>query len=151
MEVTIDIKNIPSIPDEGLVDRFKKCCINPISHFITHNVACIVLIIFILIVVGAVIGILLSTNKQANLPCSKYSSETLAGEVSVDCLQYIWNVHCPTNTFSFPVGYTGWWKQSPQGSTMVKCSNGLSGTQCGVGSYGNILVYMQFCNVYYGQ
>jgi hypothetical protein len=150
MEVAVDIRNIPSIPDESLFERFKKCCINPIIHFITHNISCVVLIIVILIVVGAVIGVLL-TSKQVNLPCSKYSSDTFATEVTVDCLQYVWNTECPTKPFTFPVGYTGWWRQSPQGSTLVRCSNGVSGTQCGVGTYGSILVYMQFCNVYYSQ
>ena len=149
MEVTVDIMNIPTIPDESMKDRFIKCT-SPITYFITHNISCVVFIVVILIAVGAVISVIL-TSKQVILPCSKYSSDTFATEVTVECLQYIWNIDCPSKPFSFPSGYTGWWKQSPQGSIIVKCNNGLSGTQCGVGSYGNIMVYMQFCNAYYGQ
>lgn len=151
MEVTVDIKNIPTIPDESIsikdrVIRFFRS----IAHAITHNLSCVIFVIVVLIVAGAVIGVILST-KKVILPCSKYSTESFATEVTVECLQYIWNIECPSKPFSFPVGYNGWWLQSPQGSVMVKCNNGFSGTNCGIGTYGNILVYMQFCNVYYGQ
>lgn len=149
MEVTVDIRNIPTIPDESCSDRYTKC-VSPFTHCIKHNISCVVFIFIVLIATGAVLGVILTT-KQVILPCSKYSTDTFAVDVSVQCLQYVWDAECPTKPFSFPNGYAGWWRQSPQGSVMVKCMNGLSGTQCGIGTYGNILVYMQFCNVYYGQ
>lgn len=153
-EVKVDIDRIPSIPDEPVCNCFIKrveytrSCI---ANHLRHNLAWIVFILFILIAGGAVIGVLLMTKQTAVLPCSDYTTDTFATKVSIECIQYIWNTECSTKPFSIPAGYSGWWKQSPQGSTLVKCNGGLSGTQCGVGTYGNILVYMQFCNFYYGQ
>lgn len=149
MEVVVDVGILPTIPDESFTERCSKCT-SPIKHCFTHNISCVVFIIVILLVLGAVIAVIL-TSKKAILPCSNYSGDTLAVDVSVQCLQYVWDAECPTKPYSFPTGYSGWWRQSPQGNVLAKCINGLSGTQCGVGSYGNILVYMQFCNLYYGQ
>lgn len=153
-EVRIDIDRIPSIPDETICDSFItriEYTRSYISNQLRNNLPCIVFILFILISGGAVLGVLLMSKQTVVLPCAEYTMDTFATKVSVECIQYIWNIECPTRPFSIPAGYNGWWKQSPQGSTLVKCNGGLSGAQCGAGSYGNILVYMQFCNFYYGQ
>ena len=153
-EVRVDIDRIPSIPDETICDCFVKrieYTSSYISIQLRHNLSSIVFILFILICGGAVLGVLLMLKQTTVLPCINYTIDTFASKVSVECIQYIWKSVCPLKPFSFPIDYTGWWIRSPQGSTMVKCNNGLSGSQCGAGSYGNILTYMQFCNAYYGQ
>lgn len=99
--------------------------------------------LFVLLVV--VICVIVFSSKTNTYPCMKYDVNMKASDVSVECLQYTWNLLCQTtHPYTFPQGYTGWWRSSPQGSTMVPC--GLSPGNCGVGSYGNIIIYMQLCN-----
>ena len=83
-------------------------------------------------------------------PCYYYTSETLASDVSIACINYLWNVaQCSTALESSPTWK--WWIQSPQGLTMVKCDTYRTGTMCGAGSYNIIRNYIQLCNPYFGQ
>jgi len=103
--------------------------------------------IFILTIIGAIIGIVVSNSNSNTYPCLVYSPQTLANSVSLACLRYIWSLNCKIPSLYPPDGYQGWWNQSPQGQTMVSCAT-LS-TQCGAGSFGNTAIYMQYCNPNY--
>lgn len=109
-----------------------------------NHSGCIILSIFIVVIVIVVIMVVLN-QKTAVLPCALYSGTTLASDVSVECLQYLWDKLCPTRPYSFPSSYMGWWRSSPQGGTLVRCSV----TPCGVGSFDNMRTYVQLCNVGY--
>jgi hypothetical protein len=89
--------------------------------------------------------------KDTNIgPCYYYTSETLASDVSIECVKYLWNVaQCPTVLESSSTWH--WWIQSPQGLTTIKCDASHKGTLCGAGSYATIRNYIQLCNPYYGQ
>ena len=107
-----------------------------------NHAGCIILSIFIMVIVIVVIVVVMN-QKTAVLPCALYSGTTLASDVSVECLQYLWDKSCPTRPYSFPASYMGWWRSSPQGGTLVRCSV----TPCGVGSFDNMRTYVQLCNV----
>jgi hypothetical protein len=69
----------------------------------------------------------------------------------VACLQYTWDIYCSaTHPYLFSSDYNGWWRRNTQGGFMLQCMLS-SVTDCGVGSYSNILIYMQYCNVNYGR
>jgi hypothetical protein len=104
-----------------------------------------------LMVIGMIIGLgILLQATTPNYPCRMYDTETLASTISTACLQYVWDGSCRAKQpYLFPQGYTGWWNQSPEGMRMVSCR--MSPSACGVGSYGNIIVYMQFCQIKYNQ
>ena len=105
----------------------------------------------ILLVIGMIVLLVtLLPSSIPSYPCRMYDAETLASTISTECLQYVWDANCRAKQpYLFPQRYTGWWKQSPQGGAMVSCR--ISPSACGVGSYGNIVVYMQFCKMTYNQ
>jgi hypothetical protein len=160
-DISIDASKLPIISDKNSWDTSCEICMNRVKQ--TYTDAGIILrsywrdyrnwIIFglTLLVIGMIIllVILLPSSTQA-YPCRMYETETMASAISVDCLQYVWDANCRTKQpYLFPQSYTGWWRQSPQGGTMISCH--ISPSACGVGSYGNILVYMQFCKIKYNQ
>lgn len=99
--------------------------------------------------IGA-IGMSAMVNNTEIGPCYYYTTDTLASDVSIDCVTYLWNVaQCSTVLQSSPTWR--WWIQSPQGLTTVKCDASHRGTMCGAGSYATIRIYIQICNPYYGQ
>ena len=155
-EVTLDVETIPTVPEKTMVDQLSETCQTSCENtritcrtcFSRHSTA-ISCTIVLMIMVGVVIGVVLS-QKTVTLPCMGYTPDTLASSVSVGCLQYVWNVEC-SSPYTFSPTYSGWWNQSPQGGKMVAFNNGVCLSQCGVGSYSNILIYMQFCNIRYGQ
>ena len=73
-------------------------------------------------------------------PCAGYTSTTLASTVTAACLQKTWkDTGCKTTGTTYPSDtYTGWWKQSPNGTNPVGCDATHSGTQCGAGNFGRI-------------
>jgi hypothetical protein len=120
-----------------------------ISTCCSRNRGSVFCIVFILIVIGIVLIVVLG-NKTLPFPCYLYNSQTLANEINIDCIQYIWKANACKNPAIYPPnGYTGFWTQSPQGTKMVKCVGQTQGTSCGIGSYQNIVIYMQFCNPYF--
>jgi len=160
-ELSIDVSKLPTISDTNSWNTSCNTFMNGVEQ--TYTDSKIVLrawwrdyrnwIIFglTLLVVGAIILLVtLLPSSTPSYPCRMYDTETLASTISVDCLQYVWDGSCRLKQpYLFPQGYTGWWKQSPQGGTMVSCR--MSPSSCGVGSYGNIIVYMQFCQIKYNQ
>jgi hypothetical protein len=97
-----------------------------------------------------VISVILKNNNTSISPCYYYTSETLASDVSVECVKYLWNVaQCSTVLESSSTWR--WWVQSPQGLNMVRCDVSHTGTMCGAGSYTIIRNYIQLCNPYFGQ
>ena len=134
-DTTIDIDVLPSLQDS----YYERCC----TMWRWYKTYVIGWFLILLLLGGILLGILASKTPP-HYPCLEYSSTTLASLVSTDCLQYVWNQNCPI-PYSF-VGYTGWWRSSPQGTALIKCNQ----TPCGVGSYGNICIYMGLCLIGYG-
>ena len=138
-EITVDVNTITHIDDLN--------CLYSIRSFYNRYKSWIIFICIVLVLSVIVIIIVLNNNSKPSSPCLIYSSNTMASDVSIECIQYTWNYFCASsNPYIFPSTYSGWWKSSPQGGLMVKCSQNTQNTQCGIGSYGNILIYMQYCN-----
>jgi len=154
IDLYLDVSTIPTIQDKNswttFVDGVEKqyeemgitcrSCWRNYKNWITFFIVLLVLGI-------AVVLVIVSQSSAPTYPCLAYDANTFASSVSADCLQYIWNQVCKTTPYTFPQGYTGWWNQSPQGARMVRCTGT---TSCGAGSYGNILIYMQSCQINYG-
>ena len=141
------------IPEETLEEQIKEN-INDM-----HYKACrlcekhrIIIIVFVacLCIGSIVVSVMLkSVNTNINL-CFYYTDSTLASDVSVQCIKYLWSsFQCTTALESSPTWH--WWLQSPQGLTMVKCDAYYTGSACGVGSYNNIKNYISLCNPRFGQ
>ena len=153
-ERVVNLSMIPTIPDRNswtvFVDRvdqtYTDCGITYRACWRNHR-NWLIFGLSLLIVVAIVIMIIIFQPTSPSYPCLSYQPNTLASSVSVACLQYVWNLNCRT-PYTFPTDYTGWWIQSPQGTTMVPCHLSSS---CGVGSYGNIALYMTFCQIGYNQ
>jgi len=131
---------IPHIPDENICDRIT----NRIKAFWNIYKYCLI-IFMVFIIIGSVAISIILTQKTYSYPCIVYSAEALASTITVDCIQYTWNVMCPNRPYTFPADYNGFWRRSPQGTTRVICRSDPNA--CGIGSYGNLIVYMQFCQI----
>jgi hypothetical protein len=150
----IIIDTLPTIADQScwpsLQERSEKACENCLfstQQYCQRNIKWIVASVFIIGIVVGVIVVLLN-NKTPIFPCMAYSQQSLASSVSVECLQYMWTQSCSVRApYTFPATYVGWWKQSPEGTTMVPCNGLKKGSACGVGSYSNMITYMQLCNI----
>jgi hypothetical protein len=141
-EIVIDLDNIKTIPDDNYIDNIK---IN-IRFCINNNMRLIVFIL-LFIIIGIVAGVI-STSKITPFPCYTYSYNTLASSVSIQCLQYLWTKNGCLNTKpQIPNDYNGYYLRSPNGLNTVHCNSINSGKNCGVGSYNNIIVNLQFCNL----
>jgi len=153
-DLYLDVSRIPTIQDknswtvfvDGVEKQYEDLGISCRSCWRHYN-KWVIFGASLLILGVVVILIIVSQSNIPSYPCLSYDSNTLASSVSVACLQYAWDQACKSTPYTFSQGYTGWWNQSPQGSTMVRC-HGTS--PCGVGSYGNILIYMQLCQINYG-
>ena len=150
----LDVSAIPTIQDtnswttfvDGIEKTYEGCGITCRTWW-RHYRNWIIFVIVLLVLGTAVVLVIVSQSDVPSYPCLAYDANTFASSVSADCLQYIWNQVCKTTPYTFPQGYTGWWNQSPQGARMVRCTGTAS---CGAGSYGNILIYMQSCQINYG-
>ena len=112
----------------------------------------IFIIIFVacLCIGSIVVTVMIKSANTSINPCFNYNSDTLASDVSIQCLKYLWSsFQCSTALESSQTWH--WWIQSPQGLTMVKCSAYYTGTACGAGSFNNIKTYMALCNPQFGQ
>jgi len=119
-------------------------CNHRISSLWSTHKCCIIFFSIVAVLSSLVVVIVLNNNNKPTIPCIRYSSQTLANEVSVECLQYLWDFYCQLKRpYTFSPSYSGYWHSSPKGTNKVSCSQTPI---CGIGSYGNILVYMQFCN-----
>jgi hypothetical protein len=153
----IDVSKLPTISDTNSWDIF----MNGVEQTYTNTRISlhsywryyrnwIIIGLTVLAIGMMILFVILLPSSTNTYPCRMYDTDTLASTISVECLQYVWNSNCRTKQpYLFPQSYTGWWKQSPQGGTMVSCHS--SPSACGVGSYGDILVYMQFCQIKYNQ
>jgi hypothetical protein len=129
--------------EENASQLYESVCRTCSRHRVVFSILTLVLVI-----AGFVIYIVIKNNSTTTFPCIAYSSETLAKDVSVTCLTYLWTQNnCKTAIDSSPTWM--WWLQSPQGLTTVKCDNVYTGLNCGAGSFNTILVYTQLCNPFY--
>jgi hypothetical protein len=150
----LDVSTIPTIQDKNswttFVDEIEKTYEGWESSCRScwrHYQKWIILGIVVLVLGTAVVLVIVSQSAVPSYPCLAYDSNTLASSISVPCLQYIWNQACKSTPYTFKQGYTGWWNQSPEGAKMVRCHGTAP---CGAGTYGNILIYMQSCQINYG-
>lgn len=142
IEKEVDVKNLPTIDERDCESIFKDKLEYIQRRYITGK--CISIIMISIVIFSILLSILLS-NKNITTPCQNYNSNSLASTVTIECLQYLWNTICSTQRYTFQVEDIGWWTQSPRGSIMVSCPNHILDNTCGVGSYGNILIYLQYC------
>jgi hypothetical protein len=149
--ISIDVSTLPTIHDKNSWDTFvdnihqrvevtQSACMSYWRRYSSWIVFLSITTVLLIVVICVVI----LSSKKFNYPCVTYDSNTKASDVSVECLQYTWNSFCALHPYTFPQGYTGWWRQSPQGLTMVSCHGTAP---CGVGSYQNIITYMQSCRI----
>jgi hypothetical protein len=174
-DITISIDTLPTLPDQTcwsmprcergsmyclsdnrstLQERIEKAYENGIYDVQQCCQRNMKWIIIATICIGLISGILviILNNKDTVYPCLSYSSDTLASSVSIECLQYAWTQSCGTRApYTFSPTYVGWWNQSPEGSMMVSCNGLKKGSNCGVGSYSNMVTYMQYCNINFNQ
>jgi hypothetical protein len=158
-DTIISVDTLPTIVDRScwatLQEQSEKACENGIfstQQWCQRNAKWIVATLFVTGIAIGVVVILLNNNKAPNLPCISYSQQSLASSVSIECVQYMWTAHCGTRSpYTFPANYVGWWNQSPEGTDMVPCNGLKKGTACGVGSYSNMITYMQYCNLRFNQ
>jgi hypothetical protein len=154
-EVSIDVGQIPSIPDESFMESLDKNTTKCVENTCISCRHCyqqygrLIILGVVLSILGVVVAVIVLSQKTNTLPCFGYDTNTPASSVSVKCLQYLWDTSCGTKApYTFSPTYQGWWNQSPQGAILVNCH---TNSQCGVGSYGNIAIYMGLCNIMYGQ
>jgi len=160
-DISIDVSKLPTISDKNSWDTSYEIFVNRVEqiymdtritlHSYWRDYRNWIIFGLTLLAIGLIILLVTLLPSSTPLyPCRMYQTDTMASTVSVACLQYVWDANCHTKQpYLFPQSYTGWWRQSPQGGTMISCH--LSPSTCGVGSYGNILVYMQFCKITYNQ
>lgn len=143
-EISITVSSLPTIEDESCTDH----CIGRIERTWRLYRVWFISIILVSVVCAVIIVVLVLNKNTKTYPCLLYANDTPASSVSVECLQYTWSQYCTSSQYSFSSNYNGWWRRNTQGGYMVRCSPGL--TDCGIGSYANILIYMQYCNANYG-
>lgn len=148
-EIIINVSALPSVHDTSCCeidtckDRFDRIWRLYRGWFIS--------ILLIVVVCAIIIVVLVLNNNNKTYPCLTYADDAPASSVSIACLQYTWDAYCATTyPYSFPSEYNGWWRRATQGGFMVRCSSS-GATDCGVGSYANIIIYMQYCNANYGR
>jgi hypothetical protein len=175
-DITISIDTLPTLPDQTcwsmprcergsmyclsdnrstLQERIEKAWENGVydmQQCCQRNMKWIILSAFLISIIVGIIVVVINNNKTPNYPCLSYSQESLASSVSIECLQYAWTQSCGTRApYTFSPTYVGWWNQSPEGSMMVSCNGLKKGSNCGVGSYSNMVTYMQYCNINFNQ
>lgn len=147
-EIVINTDNLPEIGEKCLqqIQTFFNSCWIKMQKYIGY-VLCVSLILTM------TLAILITQLKNSSVtvnPCLSYSDSTLASQVSIKCIQFIWSYYMCSNPPVFPPdGYSGWWTRSPNGQVLVNCNMVTDLTKCGVGTYGNILLYMRKCNANY--
>lgn len=146
--IEVFVERAPSTEDaikEKFNDIYHKSC-----RLCEQNRFIIITFVMCLCAGSIVISVVVKNNNTSISPCYNYKSDTLASDVTVECVKYLWNNYqCSTALQSSPTWR--WWIQSPQGTTMVRCDATHTGTMCGAGSYQTISVYISLCNPYYGQ
>lgn len=126
------------------VERASDSC----RAFMRYNFKCMCAMVAVLIVgIAATLLVLASSGGGPSSPCLTYGSTTPASSVSIACLNNLWTQFCSTKApGTFSSSYQGFWNQNPAGSTLVMCVGGAwRSPQCGIGTYGNLVVNMQFC------
>ena len=130
---TINTLSIQTIPEESTAqwmdrkwDAWKERTASWWYTTWRNHSGCIILSVFVMVSVVVVVVVVLN-QKTTVYPCALYGGTTLASDVSVECLQYLWDKSCPTHSYSFPASYMGWWRSSPQGTALVHCSSSPCG------------------------
>ena len=146
IEIILDTNNIRTIEDTYCLDKIYY----NFSRWVSNNCRIISCLIFVFIIIGAILGIILSQNNHV-FPCYGYSEQTLASSVTIKCLQYLWEVSgCIKNGKQpIPDNYNGFYLRSPAGLSYVHCDSIHTGNNCGVGNYRTLSANLQLCNLNY--
>ena len=105
----------------------------------------IIAAVLCLCVGSVVVSVMIKSKTSIGNPCYRYTDNTLASDVTEECVTYLWNnAQCSTALTSNPTWK--WWIQSPQGLATVKCDASHVGIQCGAGSYQTIRLSIPLCN-----
>jgi hypothetical protein len=141
-EISIDVDYLPTAQDH--IENHYSCLrfyYKKYQRYVPITIFLIAAIIFTIVIA------IQASSSVVTLPCTKYGKGTLAKDVSIECLRYIWNMYACENPAVFPPdNYQGWWNRSPLGEVAVNCNLDAN---CGVGSYYNIITYMKKCKAYY--
>lgn len=117
--------------------------------WVRRNARILSVFFLLLVLGGAILAFVFTSSSSRTFPCASYSPTSLASDVKIDCLQYLWTASgCkPVNGAPFPpIGYSGWWNRSPSGPQAVSCPGHVDSPSCGAGSYSTVLTYMQLCS-----
>jgi hypothetical protein len=146
IEIILDTTRIQTIEDTSYLDKIYY----KFTRFISNNSRIISCLIFVIIIIGVVLGIILSQNTTV-FPCYGYSDQTIASDVTIKCLQYLWTVAgCIKKGMpQIPDDYNGFYLRSPLGLTYVHCDSTHNGNICGVGNYRTLATNLQLCNLNY--
>jgi hypothetical protein len=142
IEIIVDPSKLETIADSNCIDNY----LYQIKSWINRNYKYILGFIFLCVVITVVSVIALHKNPE--YPCLAYSPSTLASEVSVKCLQFLWTASGCIQKGMPPISdsYNGYYLHSPAGANTVKCDGFHSGKNCGIGSYDAMRVAVQLCN-----
>jgi hypothetical protein len=141
-EIIVQVDNLATIQDH--YTNHYSCLrfyYRKYQEYVPIVISLFVVSIFIIVIVFQ------ASSSVITLPCAKYGKGTLAKDVSMECLRFIWTMYACENPAVFPPdNYRGWWNSSPQGEVAVNCN---LDSNCGVGSYYNVITYMKKCKSYY--
>lgn len=143
----LDINSLPTLPDSNVYDE----CIKKVKEeyaqlyrFLSNHTGAIVCLLICCAITSTIIVTMTSKN-TITTPCIEYSEQTLASDVTIDCLRWLWTFNKCSQPFS-SLTANGWWRRSPQGLVVVRCDSKNTGNACGAGNYQKIVTYIQFCN-----
>ena len=143
----LDINSLPTLPDS---DSYEECIktvkekYSSIYRSMANHAGTIICLMICFAIITTIIVIMTSKN-TATTPCIGYSEQTLASDVTIDCLKWLWIFNKCAKPFS-SLTDNGWWTRSPQGLIPVKCDSKNTGNGCGACNYQQIVTYIQFCN-----
>jgi hypothetical protein len=149
-ETNLDSNSLRTIPDSNCYDECIKTVKEEYSYIyrsMANHAGSIICLVICCSIITTIIVTMTSKN-TATTPCIGYSDQTLASDVTVDCLKWLWTFNKCSQPFS-SLTANGWWRRSPLGLIVVRCDSKNTGDACGAGNYQEIVTYIQFCNPLY--
>jgi hypothetical protein len=146
-ETILDINSLRTLPDSNVYDECIKKVkeeYSSIYRFLSNHTGTIICLLICCAITATIIVTMTSKN-TITTPCIGYSEQTLASDVSIECLRWLWTFNKCSQPFS-SLTANGWWRRSPQGLIVVRCDSKNTGNECGAGNYQKIVTYIQFCN-----
>lgn len=151
-ETVINVDTIESIDSNTFWEQFIRCNLNlenkiKLEIFYQKHKSKLVAVTFA-VLIGVIVVIAIQNKQSSEINyCESYTSDTMASEVSVKCLQQLWAKNGCNTKGSIPDSYTGFWLKSPEGGKLVMCGSFKIKTNCGIGSFQNICNWMYQCRI----